>query len=82
MGDSTQLFSLGVEEQFYLVWPGLDSCYRLVDPAFGSRSRAQATSSQTPYLVVLAVVAAVSFAVSLALTYVVLCLPNRGPLTL
>jgi peptidoglycan/LPS O-acetylase OafA/YrhL len=69
-------WTLGVEEQFYLVWPVMIIGTAWLIRRHARRRRTSADTapsdpSKSPYLVVLALVAAASFALSLVTTYLV-----------
>ena len=63
-------WSLGVEEQFYFVWPAMIIATAWLVRRVRRRTHSDAGASVRPYVVILVLVAAVSFAGSLALTRV------------
>jgi peptidoglycan/LPS O-acetylase OafA/YrhL len=63
-------WTLGVEEQFYLVWPPMIVGTAWLIRCMRRRAKAVAPQSKTPYVVLVSVVAVSSFALSLMITYV------------
>ena len=63
-------WTLGVEEQFYLLWPVLIIGTAWLIRRMRRRTKAGAPLSKRPYLVLFTLIAAISFALSLVVTYV------------
>ena len=63
-------WTLGVEEQFYLVWPPMIVGTAWLIRRMRRRAKTDAPPSKTPYVVLVTLVAVLSFALSLMITYV------------
>jgi peptidoglycan/LPS O-acetylase OafA/YrhL len=64
-------WTLGVEEQFYLLWPAMLIGAVWLVQRVRRRTGAEATSSKRPYVLLLALITAASFVLSFVATYVV-----------
>ncbi|MFG1930770.1 acyltransferase family protein [Mycobacterium sp. NPDC048908] len=63
-------WTLGVEEQFYLIWPPMIVGTAWLVRRIRRRPKTDVPRSKTPYVVLVALVAVSSFALSLMITYV------------
>ncbi|WP_260861031.1 acyltransferase family protein [Mycobacterium simulans] len=63
-------WTLGVEEQFYLLWPPMIVGTAWLIRRMRRRAKTDAPPSKTPYVVLVALVAVLSFSLSLMITYV------------
>jgi peptidoglycan/LPS O-acetylase OafA/YrhL len=63
-------WTLGVEEQFYLIWPPMIVGTAWLIRRMRRRAKTDAPLSKTPFVVLVTLVAVLSFALSLMITYV------------